>query len=184
MRRVWSAWVSKILLRDPRFVRRYGAEPWFPEPPRIPEDIIRSFRAFVAALPDRAAGWHDPHWMSQVELAGTDVFRTTWLRVWSGSRTISGTLHGIYDATDGTRSDSAARTDRCFRSPPSCSTPRAGRSARRLQHVTDAFGYAVSESTVGLPLDAWVAMAEARLPGIHAVIERNERIGDLKKLVA
>ena len=30
MRRIWSAWVAKILVRDPRFVRQYGAESGFP----------------------------------------------------------------------------------------------------------------------------------------------------------
>ena len=28
--RLWSAWVSKLLLREPRFVATHGEQPWFP----------------------------------------------------------------------------------------------------------------------------------------------------------
>lgn len=185
MLRVWSAWVSKILVRDPRFVRQYGTEPWFPEPPRTPDDIVRSFRAFVAALPDRPAGWHDPHWTSQVELAGTNVLP--------------------YDLV--------ARVERLPHDLELVARHlrRHGRDALRLGRENasllpftaelldtegweicasftardrDAFGYVVPEGTADPPLDVWAAKAEARLPGIQAVIERNERIGDLKELVA
>lgn len=185
IRRIWSAWVAKILVRDPRFVRQYGAESWFPEPPRTPDDVVRSFRAFVAALPVRPAEWHDPHWSSQVELVGADVLP--------------------YDLV--------ARVEQLPHDlePVTRHLRRHGRDALRLRRENasllpftaelldtegweacvaftagdcDAFGYAVPEGTAGPPLDVWVAKAEERLPGIQAAIERNERIGDLKELLA
>ncbi len=42
--RLWSAWQSKLLLREPRFVQTFGEEPWFPELPSTPETIVRDFR--------------------------------------------------------------------------------------------------------------------------------------------
>lgn len=185
VRRIWSAWVSKILVRDPRFVRRYGAESWFPEPPRTPVDVVRSFRAFVAALPDRPAEWHDPHWSSQVELVGADILPYDLVAH------VEQLPHDLEPLTRHLR--------------------RHGRDALRLRRENasllpfaaelldtesweacvaftsgdrDAFGYAVPKCAAGHPLDVWVAKAEERLPGIHAAIQRNERIGDFKELLA
>src|SRR4051812_40797551 len=33
--RLWSAWQSKLLLREPRFIDLFGEEPWFP---RVPDE--------------------------------------------------------------------------------------------------------------------------------------------------
>lgn len=70
-RRLWSAWQSKLLLRQPGFVERFGGEPWFPEVPSSPEDVIEGYERFVAALEaeeDRRPS--DPHWRLQTELLG------------------------------------------------------------------------------------------------------------------
>ena len=45
--RLWSAWQSKLLLREPRFLATFGEEPWFPQLPLRPSDIIADFRKFV-----------------------------------------------------------------------------------------------------------------------------------------
>jgi Sulfotransferase family len=65
-RRLWSAWQSKLLLREPRFVDEFGDEPWFPRVPERPADLIEDFRRFVAALP--APGAEDVHWSVQHDL--------------------------------------------------------------------------------------------------------------------
>lgn len=70
VRRLWSAWVSKILMRDPRFVRTFGGEDWFPQQPSSWEDVVELFRQFVRILPRRPTDWHDPHWSPQVDLMG------------------------------------------------------------------------------------------------------------------
>ncbi len=64
--RLWSAWQSKLLLREPRFVQTFGEEPWFPELPETPEQVVADFRAFVAAV--GAGGVEDVHWAVQNEL--------------------------------------------------------------------------------------------------------------------
>ena len=67
-RRLWSAWVSKVLVRDSRFVLMFG-EDWFPPAPSGATDVVESFRAFVTALPDRPDS-DDSHWSAQAALAG------------------------------------------------------------------------------------------------------------------
>ncbi len=64
--RIWSAWQSKLLLREPRFVSDYGEEPWFPRIPHEPAEPIEDFRRFVAAVADGEAV--DVHWAAQHDL--------------------------------------------------------------------------------------------------------------------
>ena len=64
--RLWSAWQSKLLLREPRFVELFGDAPWFPRIPRQPAEIVEDFRAFVAAVGRHEA--HDVHWSVQSSL--------------------------------------------------------------------------------------------------------------------
>ena len=62
-----SAWQSKLLLREPRFVEAFGEAPWFPRVPEAPADVVEDFRAFVAAR-RRAATPQDVHWAVQHDL--------------------------------------------------------------------------------------------------------------------
>ena len=65
--RLWSAWQSKLLLREPRFETDFGEEPWFPRMPERPADVVDDFRRFVAAVGTGEA--QDVHWAVQYELA-------------------------------------------------------------------------------------------------------------------
>ena len=67
VRRLWSAWQSKLLLREPRFVDTFGDQPWFPRLPERPAEIREDFRRFVAAIPTGTA--EDVHWAVQRDLA-------------------------------------------------------------------------------------------------------------------
>ena len=69
-RRLWSAWVSKVLVRDPRFVAVFG-ESWFPPVPATAEDVLAAFREFVRGLPTAAR--HDVHWLPQADLVGAST---------------------------------------------------------------------------------------------------------------
>ncbi len=64
--RLWSAWQSKLLLREPRFVEALGDAPWFPRVPHDPAQVVEDFRRFVAALPAGSA--EDVHWAVQRHL--------------------------------------------------------------------------------------------------------------------
>jgi hypothetical protein len=70
-RRLWSAWQSKLLLREPVYLGYHGEQSWYPRLPTDPDQIVADFRAFVPAL---AAGFaterrmRDPHWGRQSEV--------------------------------------------------------------------------------------------------------------------
>jgi hypothetical protein len=64
--RLWSAWQSKLLLREPRFVATFAEEPWFPRMPERPAELVEDFRRFVAAVASGAA--EDVHWAVQHDL--------------------------------------------------------------------------------------------------------------------
>lgn len=64
--RLWSAWQSKLLLREPRFVKLFGAADWFPRVPHDADEVARDFRRFVVALRNEPSLiTADPHWMPQ-----------------------------------------------------------------------------------------------------------------------
>jgi hypothetical protein len=64
--RLWSAWQSKLLLREPRFVQTFGEEAWFPRMPESPGQVLEDFRKFVAVAGEEHA--RDVHWAVQQEL--------------------------------------------------------------------------------------------------------------------
>src|ERR671916_2964714 len=45
--RLFSAWQSKLLLREPWFVEQFSDEEWFPRPPAGGDDIVSEFQRFV-----------------------------------------------------------------------------------------------------------------------------------------
>jgi hypothetical protein len=49
--RLWSAWQSKFLVRQPMYVRMFADEPWFPRVPNNAAEVLEDWRAFVAAEP-------------------------------------------------------------------------------------------------------------------------------------
>jgi hypothetical protein len=65
--RLWSAWQSKLLLREPIFADAFAGAPWFPRVPERAADLVDDFRRFVAALPSGTAD--DVHWAVQHDLA-------------------------------------------------------------------------------------------------------------------
>jgi hypothetical protein len=48
--RMFSAWQSKLLLREPWWIDEFGDEPWFPRVPERPEDIVEQWMTFVRAI--------------------------------------------------------------------------------------------------------------------------------------
>jgi sulfotransferase famil protein len=65
--RLWSAWVSKLLLREPRFVTAHGEHEWFPRVPERADDVVEDFRRFVRAV--GAGQAVDVHWCVQHDLS-------------------------------------------------------------------------------------------------------------------
>jgi Sulfotransferase family len=48
--RLWSAWQSKFLLREPRFRAQFRTEPWLPSIPATTNEVIEDWEKFVAAI--------------------------------------------------------------------------------------------------------------------------------------
>lgn len=67
--RVWSAWVSKLLMREPAYDNQYSNRTWFPRRPYSSEAILEDFGRFVAALRDEPGLLQaDGHWMTQYDV--------------------------------------------------------------------------------------------------------------------
>ena len=177
--RVWSAWQSKLLLREPRFVSEYGDEPWFPRIPREPADPVEDFRRFVAAV---AAGEAvDVHWAVQHDL----VARLPIEHV--------GRLESLDDTLAVLRAHVPdelwpARTRHDNRTP--LPLPRAAFDAATAEglnrHYADDFaeyGYdPVEPSADGQAVAEWRERATPILPHVQETIDRHVRIGQLHRM--
>ena len=48
--RLWSAWQSKLLLREPRFMVQFREADWLPRVPESTDDVIEDWERFIAAI--------------------------------------------------------------------------------------------------------------------------------------
>ncbi|MFE9572857.1 sulfotransferase family 2 domain-containing protein [Streptomyces sp. NPDC006692] len=73
--RLWSAWQSKLLLREPYYARGYAARSWFPRTPHQFTDVVEDFESFVDALQhERGLLDGNSHWRPQTTLLKPDTF--------------------------------------------------------------------------------------------------------------
>jgi hypothetical protein len=181
-RRLWSAWVSKVLVRDPRFVASFG-ESWFPAVPASAHDILDSFRAFVQGL--ATAPRHDDHWLPQVGLVEPSSVRYQHI--------------GRVEHLDRTAAILASRVQESGASLPTVRRenpailPFVPELFDRLTLAAgsdwtssdrSAFAYEPLDPSGDEPDAAWLAAVDAAMPALHAVVDRNQRIGDLAGLLA
>ena len=183
VRRLWSAWVTKILLRDPRFVRAFAAEDWFPRSIADAEDVTRAFCDFVAVLADRPQTWHDPHWSSQVDLAGLEELDYRIV----GRMEDLGAVLAVVD--EHLRGYGRAPLQLGAENASLLPFARGLLDAETAVACTDwtardrtVLGYPSVAAGDGLDRE-WLATVTAALPAVKAVAERNERIGDLRDLL-
>lgn len=171
--RLWSAWQSKLLLREPRFVEEFGDAPWFPRVPERPEELIEDFRRFVAAVGRGEA--EDVHWAVQDDLVGrlplTHVGRVERL-----AETLA-----LLDAHTGAATAEPSRREN--RSPlglPPHAYDEAAAAVLRRRYARDyaAFGYAPAPPADGDPHE-WERRAADLLPYLRATIDQHTRLGQL-----
>jgi hypothetical protein len=183
VRRLWSAWVTKLLLRDPRFVAAFGGGDWFPRSVADGHEVVAAFRRFVALLSDRPAAWHDPHWSGQVELAAIDeipyrvVARMEELPASLGPVDAHLREHGREAPCLGWKNASILPFTRGLLDVETADACAAWTARDRI-----VIGYP-SVAAGDVPDEEWIAAADAALPAIRAAAERNERIGDLRGLL-
>jgi hypothetical protein len=174
-RRLWSAWLSKLLLREPRFVRLYGPEPWFPRSPEHPDQLVEDFRAFVRAVGAGAA--HDVHWSVQHELSSqlplTHVGRTERL-----GATLA-LLHRHIGMTPPAAGD--RRNAGPLAVPPHAYDAGTAAIVRR-HYAADFAAFAYDDAPPDGDADAWTAHAGAVLPLLAATIDTHARLDQLHRL--
>ncbi len=180
-RRLWSAWVSKLLVRDPRFVAVYADEDWFPATPSSSRDVVDSFRRFVSVLPDHETEWHDPHWSPQSALVSIDTVAYDHV---GRSERLNETLEAVSDHLGVEVSAPPPENAALLPFSPEL-FDQAALAASDPFTAADrqAFAYERLAAATEQPPPAWLASVESSLGAIRGVIERNERVGDLRELL-
>jgi hypothetical protein len=180
--RLFSAWQSKLLLREPWWVAQFGDADWFPRIPRTGEDIVEDFTRFarsIAREPEQVI--RNRHFAPQRRLLAAGrmrysrIYRTSELaqlledfehhlraRGWAGERL------------------ALLRTNETpLPAIPAVFGPEVLDASRTLYKVDfEAFGY-----EDGLPgaLDPSDGYSDPAVAEIARLIERSERIGDLSR---
>jgi hypothetical protein len=174
--RLWSGWLSKLLLREPRFVAHYGGEPWFPRIPDGPAEIVEDFRRFVAAVGEGDA--QDVHWAVQHDLA-------TQLPLDHIGRAeqMGETFRRLYAHTGVVAPRFVARRNESSLGMPPHAYEDATASIVRRHYRADfaAFGYDQVPPDAGLSSE-WEQRAEETLPLLRATIDEHVRVGQLHRL--
>ena len=175
--RIWSAWQSKLLLREPRFVALYGEEEWFPSIPTTPAQVLEDFRRFVAAV-DRGDAV-DVHWAVQndiVEQLPLDHVG----RLESLAATFELLREHVGDRPWPTQTRHENRTPLAL--PP---TAFDGDAAAALNHHYardfERFGYATVEPSSENESE-WAEAVTPLLPMVRETIDRHIRIRDLHRM--
>ena len=182
VRRMWSAWVSKVLVRDPRFVMSFGND-LFPAPPSSSSDVLEGFRRFVAGLPVRT-DWHDVHWTSQVELIGIPEIPYALVGRTEAIRDVEAVVNSYVLQRSGRPLPTLRRENQSLLpySPAVFDEPAHDACIRFTNADCEAFGYEPLEFAGASPDAAWHAAVDAALPALRALIEHNERFLDVWRL--
>lgn len=194
--RLWSAWQSKILLRDPRYLRWFGDRYWFARMPDSPATVLEDFHSFLAALHAdkheggladehedvRAEDMRDVHWAEQHTLAGCLPFDHV------------GRVERLGDTLSKLRAHVGDHVPVPDSLPRENSTPlpggapcyAGGRAAlvRELYRTDfDEYGYSPPDDGAASPsYEQWSRSAEERLTLIQALIARHERLAALHEI--
>jgi hypothetical protein len=173
VRRLWSAWETKLLLREPRFVDAFGDQPWFPRLPERPADLVEDFRRFVAALRDESA--EDVHWAVQHDL----VSRLPLTHVGRVER-FGETLALLREHVSGRWPGDPQRENRTPVPMPSDAYDEAGAEVLRERYAKDleAYGY---EVPVPAPDPQWADRVAPLLPLLRGMTQQHARIGQLQQ---
>jgi hypothetical protein len=175
-RRLWSAWVSKLLAREPRFVALYGEQAWFPRVPDRPADVIDDFRRFVAAM--AAGDADDVHWAVQHGLVAQLPLHHV-----GRAELLPETLALVYRHAGVAQPALAGRRNESFLPMPAHAFDGASAAMVRRRFATDfdAFGYPDTPPGRGTAAD-WERRAEPVLAQLRAKIDEHVRVGQLHGL--
>lgn len=200
--RLWSAWQSKVLLREPHYVRHYANRPWFPRIPQRLSDVAADFQRFVEALRDEDGLIRtDPHWRPQGALLRAETFPYTHVgkleELGTTLRLIEKHLRhqgwpGVLSAANENTTvlplvtaRLSAETVRTIEQLYARDLEVFGYSSMAPEGVSGTVGTAGGPSGGSLAMDGGVPGQRVRSAGllvsaVRQVIERNERISDLR----
>jgi hypothetical protein len=178
--RMWSAWQSKLLLREPFWVDKFGDEPWFPRIPRSTEDIVEDWLRFaeaMAAQPDHPI-MHNRHLAPQHGLLVPD--RMPYSGIYE-TRRIPQLLEDLEAHLRGRGWEGKLELPRANETPlkplPSLFPPAVADTIERLYAKDfEAFDY---EDAVPDGLDPADRYSDVAVHEIGRLVERAERISDL-----
>ena len=176
--RLWSAWQSKLLLREPRFLATFGEEPWFPRLPNDADELIEDFRGFVAAVARGEA--EDVHWAVQ-----HDLVRQLPLEHVGRLERLAETLE-LLRAHIGRPTLPAAkgRENRTPLPMPPGAYDEAAATALREHYRADfeEYGYEPPLEDDGSANAAWKEQVVPLLPLLRDTIDKHVRIGQLQRI--
>ena len=183
--RLFSAWQSKFLLREPTWVEKMGDKPWFPRVPESTEDVVEDFAAFARNITRWPEGqvMRDRHFMPQWLEAAPD--RVPYTKVYDTSE-IPQLLRDLraHLATQG--------HDRELTLKRSNETPLSPIAALYGDDVRTALEQVYADDFANLgyddPLPPRLAPGDAwdpdKFADVQRLVERHERIGDLARRLA
>lgn len=178
--RLWSAWQSKLLLREPDYASAFGTERWFPRRPTDPDDVVDAFRAFVHALDATPeARPSDAHWAPQTRVLDSAPPLTHVGRIESLDETVA-VLRDHIGGRAASRVRIARENGGLLPYSPAVYDADTARIVNRLYaEDLERFGYQRLRPEPPETLDEWERTAEAMLPLLRGQIERHERIAVL-----
>jgi sulfotransferase famil protein len=175
--RLWSAWQSKFLLREPRWPAQFEDQPWFPRVPRTTHDVVEDFQGFVRSIAENPEQpvMRDRHFQSQSRLITPE--RTPYTRIYH-TREIPELLKDFAAHLRGEGWDGSLDLVPSNETPlrPLASMFSTDITAKVYGEDFDRFGY---ENVVPDALEPADEYGESALREISRLIERAERIGDL-----
>jgi hypothetical protein len=178
--RVWAAWQSKFLLREPRWIDEFADAPWLPRVPQSSEDVVEDFGRFIESIardPSQAV-MRDRHFMTQSELV--TPARTPYSRMYETAE-IPRLLEdfGAHLRAHGWEGTLALEHSNETPLVPLASlfTPAVTDGIRSVYGADfDAFGYT---DVVPAKTDPASEYPRALLVAVGLIVERSERLGDL-----
>ena len=178
--RLFSAWQSKLLLREPKYYERHREAAWFPRVPRSTEDIVEDFRGFALALAaaDNPPLLHNRHFMAQWRAAAPD--RVPYSRTYDTSEIpLLMEELGRHLREHGYAGELRLReSNETPLKAIAAAFPDEVQAAIRTIYADDFAGFDY-EHALPPKLDPANAYTEAQIAEIGRLIERHERIGDL-----
>jgi hypothetical protein len=179
--RFFSAWQSKLLLREPWWVPQFGDEPWFPRIPSSGEAIVEDFTRFVDAMaadPEQRI-MRNRHFAPQAGMLAVD--RMPYTKIYE-TREIPQLLddferHLRVQGYDGGPLK-LERANETPLKPIRALFPDDVLTHIKTLHAADFEAFPYSDAMPG-GLDPADRYDDAAVAEIHRLIERGERIGDL-----